>query len=85
MDENQDLNAIIEATVVTGVTYVPVFDDVKYHQLYATSQEQYDTARAFLLLHGLNVGDYKENMLGWLMFRVYKNGDEVDIKNDKDY
>lgn len=85
MDKPSEEDIIKECVEIMGLGYLDALGNEKYFQLYALDEDMYQSARAFLLLHGFNVGDYKENMMGWLLFRAYRNGDEVDVKNDRDY
>ena len=60
--------------------------DHKFWQLACETIEQYEHARAHLLLFGLNVGETKfQPLTGFHLFRVYPDGKEVDNKHDLEY
>ena len=78
--------AIEHAVTALGITHCSDLSTDKYFQLQADTLEQYENARAYLLLFGLNVGEARYSMMmDWYLFRAYVNGDDVDVKSDLDY
>lgn len=85
----EQTKGIKDAVETLGVMVLEEYEsqeEHKYWQLAAETIEQYEQAKAFMLLFGLNVGDTKyQSMTGLYFFRVYPDGQEVDIKHDLSY
>lgn len=86
-DQNTtDTTPIDYVSEAFGIFKVDGLHTDKYWQLAANSMDDYEYARNYMLLFGLNVGMVKyQPLTGWYLFRVYLDGDEVDVKHDTKY